>query len=131
MFEDGDEFNDPDHPFADDLDIFGRQSIFQFINRSATSLGKGRLAQWFLGPFTDAGKIKSQQEAVGEMAGKLRFRQDFMATGYLEKDSPSDKADLLAWVSEAPEFSHRKFSFILVFIPILTFTVLFLAIFSF
>jgi len=39
MFEDGDEFNDPDHPFASDLDIFGRTSIFQFINRSATSIG--------------------------------------------------------------------------------------------
>ncbi len=131
MFEDGDEFSDPDHPYADDLDIFGRQGIFQFINRSATSLGKDRLAQWFLQPFTEPGLIRSQQEAVGEMSARLDFRQDFLATGYLEKDSPSDKADLLAWVSEAPEFSHRKYSFYLVFIPALTFTVLFLAIFSF
>jgi hypothetical protein len=131
MFDDGDEFNEPDHPFADDLDILGRQGIFQFVNRSATSLGKSRLAQWFLHPFTDPELIGNQQEAVREMSAKLDFRQEFLATGYLEKDSPADKADLLAWVSEEPEFSHKKFSFYLVFVPLLTFTVLFLVIFSY
>ena len=130
MFEDGDEFNDPDHPYSSDLDIFGRMGIFQYFNRSATSLGKNRLANWFQEPLTDPGIIKERQAAVREMAAKTGFRQDFLATGYLKKEMASDKDDLLTWVNEPARFTHRKFRFYLVFVPILTFTLLALVILS-
>jgi len=128
MFEDGNEFDDPEHPFTSDLDIFGGQSIFQYFNRSATSLGKNRLGQWFYEPLTDPVTIRMRQAAVKEMAEKPEFRQAFQATGYLKKELPSDKDDLLSWVNEPPAFSHRKFSFFVIFIPALTFTVLALVI---
>ena len=130
MFPDGDEFNDPDHPFTADIDIFGRQGIFQFFNRSATSLGQHRLAQWFQQRMNDSGSISARQDAVAEMSAGPGFRQEFMATGYLENELPADKDDLLSWVNEPAVFGHWKFRFYLVFIPLLTFTVLFLAIFS-
>ena len=68
MFEDGHEFDDPEHPFSSDLDIFGGQSMFQYFNRSATSLGKHRLARWFLEPLISSETIQMRQAAVKEMA---------------------------------------------------------------
>jgi len=130
VFGSGEEFNDADHPFTSDLDIFGTQSIFQYFNRSSTSMGQYRLAQWFQQPMADAGIIVRRQEAVTEMASNPLLRQEFLATGYLNKELPADKDDLLSWISEPAAFYHWKFRFYLVFIPLLTFTVLFLAIFS-
>lgn len=124
VFEDGDEFNEPEHPFATDLDLFGAQSLFQYFNRSSTSLGKKRLAEWFLHPLTSPDTIGLRQEAVAEMAKMPAFRQEFLAAGYLGKELPSDKDDLLSWVNEPAAFTHWKFRLYLAVIPIFTFTLL-------
>jgi hypothetical protein len=130
MFDDGDEFNDPDHPYTSDLDIFGEQGLFQYFNRSATSLGKNRLAQWFQKPLNDPETIRNRQSAVAEIAQKPGFRQEFLASGYLEKELPADKNDLLRWLEEPAEFNHWKFRFFVMFVPVLTFTFLTLVILS-
>ncbi|MBO5467979.1 MAG: DNA mismatch repair protein MutS, partial [Prevotella sp.] len=44
-FADGSEYADPKHPFTYDMDIFGRQSLFQRINRTVSSGGADRLAE--------------------------------------------------------------------------------------
>lgn len=127
MFPDGSEFNDPDHPYLADLDIFGPQSLFQYINRSASNIGKHRLAEFLSNPLKDTGIIIKRQEAVNELAVRPDFRQDFQATGYMASEQPADKQALLDWVSEPAQFNRKKFLFLLVFIPVLTFTVLTLA----
>jgi hypothetical protein len=130
MFDHGEEFNDPEHPFAADLDIFGPQGIYQYLNRSATSLGRQHLATWLAKPLTDGIVITARQEAVAELSAKPGFRQEFLATGYLVKEQPSDKNDLLSWIREPAGFASPKFRFYLIFIPVVTFAVLALAIFS-
>jgi len=45
-FESGEEFVDADHPYTVDLDIFGAFSIFQYINRTVTTIGKQTLANY-------------------------------------------------------------------------------------
>lgn len=125
-FEDGSGYKDPDHPFTSDLDIFGPGSLFHCFNRSATSLGKNRLADWFRRPLTDGVSIKSRQEAVSEMSEKVEFRQEFLATGYTTKETAEDKEGLIQWINEPPVFSHWKFRLFVILIPILTFTVILL-----
>src|SRR5262249_12390490 len=44
--ERGDQFRQPDHFYAEDLDIFGQGSLFQLVNETATRLGESVLAQW-------------------------------------------------------------------------------------
>jgi hypothetical protein len=127
VFEDGHEFEDPDHPFTDDLDIFGSRGLFQFINRSATSIGKKSLADWLSQPLTVTERIISRQGAVSEMARKPDFRQEFLATGYLVKEGPADRSDLLRWINEPAEFTGKRFLILLYTVPILTFIVLILA----
>ena len=42
--EDGAQFQDAEHPFSADLDVFGPRSLFQFINVAHTSYGQAKLA---------------------------------------------------------------------------------------
>src|SRR5690554_2457978 len=45
--EDGAEFHDSKHYYSHDIDLFGRGSLFQFINRSVIKSGKSLLADLF------------------------------------------------------------------------------------
>lgn len=46
-FDGGKEYIDPGHLYTFDLDIFGEHSLFQYINRTSTPVGKEHLAEWF------------------------------------------------------------------------------------
>ena len=45
-FDAGEEFVDPAHLYAYDLDVFGTHSLFQYVNRTCTEPGKRQLANW-------------------------------------------------------------------------------------
>lgn len=45
-FDEGKEFANPEHPYSFDLDLFGRRSLFQAMNRTCTHIGKQTLARW-------------------------------------------------------------------------------------
>ena len=49
----GEEFQDDTHPYSYDLDIFGAHSLYQYINRTHTFLGRKSLAAHFLSPKAD------------------------------------------------------------------------------
>jgi hypothetical protein len=40
----GDEFSDPLHPYSQDIDLFGKGSFFQYLNRTTLVEGKEKLA---------------------------------------------------------------------------------------
>ena len=44
--ETGEQFAEPNHFYASDLDIFGKQSLFKLINRTHTYTGSSTLANW-------------------------------------------------------------------------------------
>lgn len=97
QFPDGEEFQEPEHFYLQDLDIFGPGSVFQYVNRTATTTGKQQLAQWFKVPFQEKPDITQQQEAVGELSRKNEWRQDFQAAGYLYPEDEDEKTDLIKW----------------------------------
>lgn len=72
---------DPEHPFAFDLDLFGKNSLFQLLNRTALPAGKERLAQFLQQPLTSAAGIEERQQAIRELSAKEDFRIDFQAVG--------------------------------------------------
>jgi len=123
-FPDGGEFFDPDHPYTSDLDIFGPQSIFQSLNRSATNMGKKRLAEGLMNGIHDEKSIRLRQETVEELAQKPDWRQEFLVTGYLLEEKENDRDSLLEWVSQPARFNHWIFRFIVIFVTALTFTIL-------
>lgn len=108
-FDDGEEFIDPSHLYTFDLDVFGSHSLFQYINRTCTQLGKNRLAHWLDKHLTNKEKIIERQEAIRELAPELEFRQRFRILGLLHKGKTADEAELKAWAVSPSVFRTNKF----------------------
>jgi hypothetical protein len=76
----GDRFNDPAHPYAEDLDIFGRGSLFELLSTARTDTGEETLARWLLTP-AGIDVVRARQEAVTELRPKLDLREDLALLG--------------------------------------------------
>lgn len=74
----GDEYKDEHHAYASDLDLFGRSSLFQLLNRTATPTGQEKLAKW-LQDGADKETIVERQGAVQVLVQKTKWRQNFQA----------------------------------------------------
>jgi len=117
VFENGNQFLEPDHPYTADLDIFGEGSLFQFINRTATLIGRNKIAQWLRISLKDKEEILSRQEAVKDLKDKLDWRQNFRALGYGIDEKETDEKEILDWVKEDENFNHWIFLVILLVVP--------------
>ena len=62
------------HPYAIDLDLFGRASLFQWLGPAATPRGAVVLAHWLLAPAAPA-EIFQRQEAIDDLAPRDRWRE--------------------------------------------------------
>ncbi|MFH1304465.1 MAG: DNA mismatch repair protein MutS [Planctomycetota bacterium] len=94
----GEEYYDPQHMYAGDLDLLGRGSLFQLICSARTKLGEETLARWLLSPASTA-EIKQRQQAVEELRHELDFREELEL---LEAESHSDieQTHLAEWVQQ-------------------------------
>lgn len=115
-FDKGLEFSDPDHPFSNDVDLFGGSSLFQYINRSVTSYGREILAGWFTDPYPLSDYIAKRQEAIKELAGKESWRQTFMASGYKNPLEEKEIATLIGWLNEIDRSASSSLKKYLLFI---------------
>lgn len=84
-FDGGDEFIDPTHLYTFDLDVFGEHSLFQYINRTSTPVGRQHLANWFSAHLEDKEAIEQRQQAVRELSSELDYRQQIRLLGLLYK----------------------------------------------
>ncbi|MFK5982756.1 MAG: DNA mismatch repair protein MutS [Flavobacteriaceae bacterium] len=101
----GDEFRDPTHYFSYDIDLFGRGSFFQYLNRTAIKTGKEKLASFFTANCID--EIESKQHSIKELAGKPKWRQQFSATGSLIKVDASIKT-IVNWLHQHSFFTPKS-----------------------
>ncbi len=74
VYSNGHEFEDPNHPYAADLDIFGEKSLFSYINRSVTTKATIILATW-LSKAANKTLILDRQTAVAELRN---FQKDIL-----------------------------------------------------
>ncbi len=117
----GEVYETQDHPYAYDLDIFGKDSIFQFLNRTTSAVGEADLADWLRQGEPHSPEIKARQGAVEELSTWLDWRQDFRASGMLIQESLAEKTALLHWL-QAPTVMPQTtlFKVLLWVAPILT-----------
>ena len=78
IYDNGGRFADEKHHYSADLDIFGKSSLFQLINRAATSTGVVKLAEW-LGTAATKNVIELKQDAVKELAAKNNWKLELQA----------------------------------------------------
>ena len=95
------------HAYAEDLDIFGRASLYQLLGPPATPLGRTMLERWLLTPAEPA-QIAERQEAVRELARHVELREAIALAGRrLVSGSDRDIQEFLAWAESEPWLTRR------------------------
>ncbi|WP_281615620.1 hypothetical protein [Flammeovirga sp. SubArs3] len=77
LYDDGEDLKQVNQLFAHDMDLYGSQSLFHFINRTSTHWGKNQLNSFF---DENAYQVPSQtiidrQEAVKELSDNVSFSE--------------------------------------------------------
>jgi len=94
--------NPTEHPYAGDLQVFGRASLWGILGPVSTAPGQRTLADWLLAPAAPD-EVRPRQEAVRELAPELDRRMDLAASGVGGPGArPERTAALLAWAEEQP-----------------------------
>jgi hypothetical protein len=95
----GERYASDDHPYARDLDLFGKGSLFELLCTARTRPGADALAGWLLAP-ASAAEVRARQRAVAELAPRLDLREELAVLG---EDVRADvhPERLAAW-AEAP-----------------------------
>lgn len=129
----GEDLIDPDHPYTTDLDVFGKKSLFHFINRTATSIGKKALSRWLKAAPKDdpVEEIIERQQAVKELSQKVDFRQTIQAEGNGIDDSLGKLRSFQDFLEEPFSLVNNRVLIALIyFFPILTLSFLALIIYN-
>lgn len=110
-FNDGERYVDAHHPFTFDLDVFGKDSLFQRINRTVTTGG----SDWLAAQLSSVANRSARAEAVDELASMEPWRATFMALG---ADGRIDSALIRQALQEIkslqiPTFAARRWTFVL------------------
>ncbi|MCQ2975231.1 MAG: hypothetical protein MJ211_10555 [Bacteroidales bacterium] len=106
-FDDGKEFINSNHNFSYDLDIFGKNSIFQKVNRCSTKGGYKLLANKFQNQLLDANEILKYQNSAKIFENEVDIRQNFLACSIINKDDISEE-DINNISNEKLFFSKSK-----------------------
>ncbi|MDH5599610.1 MAG: hypothetical protein OEY34_10830, partial [Cyclobacteriaceae bacterium] len=108
-FDSGKEFFDEMHPYLYDMDIVGKHSLFQLLNRTSTRQGRAQLFSMLSSPDT-VSEIKQRQEAVMELGKDIDWIQNFQAMGRHVNQSKKYKEELDAWLKEKGRLWKGKYA---------------------
>lgn len=98
QFGDGAEYADPSHSYSYDLDLLGKGSLFQYLNRCGTRVGADALANRLLLPCASEEAIRDRQQAVEELSKNVELRQAFWAHGQTHEKQNQNNAKFFAWL---------------------------------
>lgn len=81
VFDSGDRYADMAHPFTFDLDIFGRDSLFNRLDRTVTVRGSDILADSLRMLPAEVQQVEARRQAVDELSRLEAFRTEFLVRG--------------------------------------------------
>ena len=105
-FEEGNKYTNPEHEYAFDLDVFGKRSLFQMINRTCTCFGEKCLAAWMQHHLTSRSAIEERQEAVRDLSCRPLFREQFRVTGLTCQGQATDGEEIRQWCESPAKYLH-------------------------
>jgi len=95
------------HPYAGDLDVFGRSSLFQLLDATSTRYGEEVLARWLSGD--DSGgdfyeTVAKRQRAVKDLADRLKLREELSVVGsLLDDEKKPDPRPFVMWAGQSAD----------------------------
>ncbi len=102
----GDDLLDEHHPYAADLDLFGRGSLFERLCAARTQGGEATLARWLCAP-AEPEAIRARQAAVEELRPLLDLREELALVG-AEVRAQLDPEALEAWAAAPAELASPR-----------------------
>lgn len=99
QFPDGASYMDTQHPYANDLDLFGHASLFQYINRTESEQAGRLLADWLLEP-ASAETILQRQKAVDALSAIPEWNEQLQSHGAAKKITLSAELHICQWMEE-------------------------------
>ncbi|MDQ7094436.1 DNA mismatch repair protein [Desulfosporosinus sp. PR] len=93
----GEDFQDLEHAYGEDLDLFGAGSLYQWITTAQTFRGREKLREILTEPPRDCEVIRKRQEAIRELSLNLAWRQRFLAEAKLAKRPGRSPAAMISW----------------------------------
>ncbi len=116
----GKELEPANHTYAQDLDIFGQSSLFQYINRCNAEQAIQLFSERLLKPL-DKEKILQQQNAVKEISSKINWWQQFQAFGVNEKITIDSEKRIGEWLAQNHKnFTSKAWKLLLYIYPVIT-----------
>jgi DNA mismatch repair ATPase MutS len=98
LYDNGQQFSNEKHFYTSDLDVFGNASLFQLINRAATSTGNYKLATWLKAP-ADKPTVLLRQDAVIEIATKNEWKKEMQTLLlFAKKEEPNKLINLFKFL---------------------------------
>jgi hypothetical protein len=116
----GEDYRPDNHLYADDLDLFGRGSLFELLGTVRTRAGEETLAHWLLEP-AGHDEARQRQEAVRELAGRLDLREAIVGLGEHVKVA-IDAPLLRQWAAEPTPVASPGLRAALLVLSLLTVT---------
>lgn len=105
--DDGSDFSDPGHPWSHDLDLFGKGSLFQYLNRCSTMRGRQELARLLCTEAGNPARVYERQALVSDLQDRVDFRQAFTARGEMFQEESGDLNDISQWLDN-PVYIQQK-----------------------
>lgn len=100
----GEKFRDPKSVYADDIDIFGKGSLFELLSTARTPMGAGWLAGWLSSP-SPLPAIRERQKLILELRNKLDLRERLSVIGE-EMSGLLDAERLRQWSASRADPFH-------------------------
>jgi hypothetical protein len=113
------------HPYAADLDLFGRASLFQWLGPAATAMGARRLAEWLLAPASPE-EVLARQEAAAALAPLDQWREHMAAHGVRSATARHEEIERFLEWAEGPAFLGGSQNVLRLAVPVLTGAIWFL-----
>jgi hypothetical protein len=101
----GARFEVPHHIYADDLDLFGTDSLYELLCAARTQMGENILAQWLLAP-APLSAIRARQASIVDLRARLDFRESMATDGESLKIELHPEV-LDAWARAPNRLEHR------------------------
>jgi MutS domain V len=102
--EQGERFSDAEHPYANDLDLFGPASLFELLSSARTRAGEETLAAWLLAPAA-VGEVSERQAAVADLTDRLDLREAISLAG-TDVGAGVHTETLIAWAEAKPALGN-------------------------
>jgi hypothetical protein len=94
--------------YLDDLDIFGKRSLFHVLNRTTTAHGTDKLADQLRHPLQHAPEIVSQQQAIRILSHQPDKRELLIARGLLSGEKKGNLYEMESWLQTLPYFLRKN-----------------------